>query len=578
MKQTASFEANDTKIRDVLFADYAYKIPRYQRPYTWDNDQVSEFWNDLVSEDGSSFIGSLIFNHEDFKKTGLIDIIDGQQRLLTITIFAAVLRDIARRIDASKAELYQRKDIAFEDRITGKQTYRITPGDQTREYFEKYVQDINSNIFESVTVNDEQSKIKKNYLFFHEKVTDELKKYSNKNDQLNYLNNLRDKIGNLTVINIQISNEDEAYEIFETTNARGIDLSVADLLKNIIFKKLPPNEDQDYARDRWQEIVDLVDYTNTEMRKFIRQYWISRHASVTEKQLFREIKRETVDYNGLLDDLWQSADLYNKILEGTEKDWLGYKNGQKMHRSALAMRIMNVSQCNVLFLAILRNINKIGTDPARIFELVEKFSFKYHIVCKLPSNRVEKIYARYAKAMEDAVRETDSKHISGRIQSSFSELERELKEISPNKDFFISEFRDISYKNTEQSRRLIKYILGKIDNNYRSTKEELIDFDNVNIEHLLPQKPSKDWGLRRTDIKEYVNKLGNLTLVDKRINSIGSNKIIKEKMEVLVGSELPLNKKLVEDVRNNNYLWDEDFIYKRQGELAELAWDAVWKF
>jgi hypothetical protein len=531
-----------------------------------------------MSDDDSSFIGSLIFNYEEFEKTGLIDIIDGQQRLLTITIFAAVLRDIAKKIDESKAHLFQRKDIAFEDRITGRETFRITPGDQTREYFEKNVQEYKGNTSESVPDNDEQKKIKKNYMFFYERVEDELKKYINKNDQLIYLNNLRDKIGNLTVINIQINNEDEAYEIFETTNARGVDLSVADLLKNLIFKKLPPNEDKDFARDRWQEIIDLVEETDTEMRKFIRQYWISRHASVTEKKLFREIKKETTNYNNLLDDIWVSADLYNKILEGDEKDWSLYKNGHKMYNSASALRLMNVSQCNVLFLAILRNIEKLGTDPARIFELIEKFSFKYHIVCKLPSNRVEKIYARYAKAIEDGVKEEHEKHILGRINSSFSNLENELKEIAPHKDFFISEFKDITYKSTEQSRKLIKYILGKMDENLRNTKEELVDFNNVNIEHLLPQKPSKDWGLKRKEIKEYVNKLGNLTIVDKRINSIAGNKKIQEKMEILLNSELPINKKLVEEVKNYNYNWDEDCIYKRQEQLAEIAWDPVWKF
>ena len=194
MKPVANFEANDMKLRDVLFTDYAYKIPRYQRPYSWDYDQVSEFWNDLMSVEDSSFIGSLIFNYEDFSETSLIDIIDGQQRLLTITIFMAVLRDLAREIDSEKAALFQRKDIAFEDRLTGKQTFRIKAGDQTREYFESNIQSMNSNILDSSPVNEEQNKIKKNYQFFYEKVKDELKKYANKQNQLGYLNSMRKKL------------------------------------------------------------------------------------------------------------------------------------------------------------------------------------------------------------------------------------------------------------------------------------------------------------------------------------------------------------------------------------------------
>lgn len=527
---------------------------------------------------GSAFIGSLIFNSEDLDKTGRIDIIDGQQRLLTITILAAALRDVAGSIDTDSAKLIQRNDIATEDRVTGKLKYRILPGDQTRSYFEHCIQTFPNDISQSQPDNHEQKRIKNNYLFFREKVEEDLKRFMNKNDKLDYLSKLRTRIGKLTAIRIQINNEDEAYEIFETTNARGVDLSVGDLLKNLIFKKLPPTEDKDFARDRWQDIMDLVDATNTEFRRFIRYYWISRHASTTEKRLFREIKKETTDYNAFLDDIWESATLYNMLLEGTEKDWERYKHGSRMHRSASALRIMNVSQCNPIFLAILRNINHIGTDPSRIFELVEKFSFKYHVVCKWPSNRVEKIYARYAKAIEDTVTQQTPKYVSRKVQSLFSELETELRDIAPQKDYFVSQFDDIAYKYTEQSRRILKYILAKIDASFRQTKEETIDFDNVNIEHLLPQKPGKEWGLKPTEVKEYVNKLGNLTLLDKRINSIAGNKSIREKVETLSDSELPINKILIEELRTNNYHWTEDSITTRQDKLAKIAWHTVWNF
>jgi len=578
MQSLTTFQARETNIEDVLFSHYAYRVPRYQRPYAWDDDQVTEFWNDLIVDGGSAFIGSLIFNSEDLNRTGRIDIIDGQQRLLTITILAAALRDLANSLDTARADLIQRYDIGTEDRITGKLTFRILPGDQTKSYFEKYIQTFPNDIAQSQPDNNEQKRIRNNYLFFRDKVEEDLKRLTNKDDKLDYLTKLRTSIGNLTAIRIQINSEDDAYEIFETTNARGVDLSVGDLLKNLIFKKLPPSEDKDFARDRWQDIMDLVDATNTEFRKFIRYYWISRHVSTTERRLFREIKKETTDYNLLLDDIWDSASLYNMLLEGTEKDWYRYKHGSLMHNSASALRIMNVSQCNVIFLALLRNIDKIGTDPSRIFELVEKFSFKYHVVCKWPSNRVEKIYARYAKAIEDTVSQETNKYISRKVQSLFSELETELSDIAPQKDYFVSQFNEILCKNTEQSRRIVKYILGKIDASLRQTKEVTIDFDNVNIEHLLPQKPAKEWGLKISEVKEYVNKLGNLTLLDKRINSIASNKSMREKMEILSDSHLPINKLLIEQVTSDNYNWNEDTIISRQRELAEIAWHTVWNF
>jgi len=576
MKANVDFEAHDNTIKDVLFSTYAFQVPRYQRPYAWDNDQVSEFWDDIISSGRSPFIGSVILNYETYEKSGHIDIIDGQQRLLTITIFIAVLRDIAKDIDIKTSELYQRHDIAIEDRSTGKMTYRIVAGDQTREFFQKFIQDSNYNILDANPTTAEEIRIKKNYSFLYDKVKDELKKYSNKTDQLKYLNSLREKIANLTVIHIQIDNEEEAYEIFETTNARGVDLSVADLLKNLIFKKLPPEEDKDFAREVWEEITKNIEETNTEMKRFIRYYWISKYGSVRQKKLFREIKKETVDYKSLLEDMWESSELYNKIVEGGTDDWDNYKNGQKIFKSILAMRMMNVSQCYVLFMSILKNIDKLGTDPTRIFELIEKFTFQYSIVCKLPTNKLEKIYGKYANLIETTIKKEDDKRIPSKIQSIFAELEKELKKESPRSEHFISEFSNLSYRNSEQYRRLIKYILSKIDSHYRETKEEMIDFDNVNIEHLLPQKPDKAWGLDKRDIKDYVNKLGNLTLIDKRINSRVGNKIIKEKIDTLSKSNLPINKILIDELVSNKYIWNRDFINRRQENYAKLAFEKIW--
>ncbi len=125
MKANVDFEAHDNTIKEVLFSTYSFQVPRYQRPYAWDTDQVSEFWDDIISSGRSPFIGSVILNYETMEKSGYIDVIDGQQRLLTITIFIAVLRDIAKSIDNKTAELYQRHDIAIEDRSSGKLTYRI---------------------------------------------------------------------------------------------------------------------------------------------------------------------------------------------------------------------------------------------------------------------------------------------------------------------------------------------------------------------------------------------------------------------------------------------------------------------
>ncbi len=569
------FEAKDKKIVDVLFANQKFRIPRYQRPYAWGEDHISEFWNDLITNDEPYFIGSLIFNHEPLESSGFIDIIDGQQRLLTITIFSGVLRDVVAHIDKDTSDRIHRQDIVFQDR-EGNESFRITPGDATSSYFKTYIQERGNDILNSKPKTAEFQRIKKNYVFLWEKINNELSKFSANEDKVNYTNRLRKKISNLIVIHISIENEEEAYEIFETTNARGVDLSVADLLKNLIFKKIPAKEDRDFAKDIWQEITNDVESTNTELKKFLRYFWISRHSFVTEKKLFREIKRTVTDWDQILDDLLTAADHFNKLLEGPEDDFGKYRHGKEMFESFFSLRLMNVSQCYVLLMSILRNYKKLKTDPMRIIQLIEHFTFKYSVVCKRPGNVVERIYSKYAIKIEKVVHELPEKKIPGKIQALFSQLEKDLKEVEPSREAFKESFLDLCYKNSEKNRMLMKYILKSIDSFYRKTEEHKIDFYNVNIEHILPQNPCKKWGLSKKDIRGYVNKLGNLCLLSKRLNSKVQNQLVADKIKLYEESELPITRNLVKMLRECKLKWGEKQIMKRQETLADLAYDEIW--
>jgi len=275
--------------------------------------------------------------------------------------------------------------------------------------------------------------------------------------------------------------------------------------------------------------------------------------------------------------MWESADLYNDIVQGNKDAWDNYKHGERIYKALSALSLMKVSQCYVLFLSILRNMKKIGADPVRIFEMIEKFTFQYSIICKLPGNKVEKIYAGYAKMIEDTVNKEKEKYLPRRVQAIFANLEKELKDEAPSVEYFIAEFDNFCYRNSDDQRVLMKYVLSEIDRKYRGTKEEIVDFDNVNIEHLLPQKPDKAWGVSKDQIKGYVNKLGNLTIIDKKINSRIGNKSIKDKVEVIKESELPINKVLMEELQSNDYRWDEQCIEKRHKILAGIACREIWK-
>jgi len=576
MKTDANFEARDKTLKDVLFSTNRYSIPRFQRPYSWDIDQISEFWEDINNSDDQYFFGSFIFNNQKEKQNGYSEIIDGQQRLLTITIFIAALRDVAKSIDPSVSERYQRQDIAIEDR-EGNLTFRINPSDTLMKYFNRYIQNNNDDIKESKPSTKEEKKIKNNYEYFHKHISEIIDKVQTKELKIDKLNRLRNRVADLIVIDIEISKEEDAYEIFETTNARGIDLSIGDLLKNLILMNISVEKEGDIAKDIWQEMTNDVEETDTELKRFLRYYWISKYNFTVEKKVYKEVKQQITDWRLLLDDLRENAKIYNKLLEGGEVDFQGYKHGSRIYKSLQALRMMRVSQCYVLLMAILRNIEKLQTDPVGIFELIEKFTFQYSVVCKLPGNKVEKIYSKYAIKLENTIKNSKPKKLPGDIQSIFASLATELKNEGPSKLLFKESFIELSYRNSDQVRMLVKYILAKIEAFYSKTDEKVPDFTIVNIEHLLPVTPSKSWGLTKKEIKDYVNLIGNLTLVSKIINSKLQNGTIAEKIGELETSQMSLTKNIVQELKENKLTWNEKLIKKRQDNFADLSFDVIWK-
>lgn len=575
-----SFDANDERLQNVFFGnERKFRVPRYQRPYAWEIDQISDFWDDLNLNEKPYYLGSFIFNKEYESLDKYVDIIDGQQRLLTITILMAVLRDITASIDKEQENLIQTQDIGIQD-WQGIIAYRIKPAESLEEFFIKYIQSKDADILISEPKTQEEKRVKTNYLFLKEKVLAEINRYPTKTSKLDTIKRLRKKVRELLVINIEITKEENAYDIFETTNARGMELSVGDLLKNLLFKNIQAGDERDNAKEIWKEITKNIEETNIELKRFIRYFWLSKYDFVQEKRLYKEIKNNIADteMQNFLLDLRDDSVIFNRLLEGDEGDFANYGKHQKLiYQSIFAIRLMGVTQCYVLLMSILRNFSKLGFDPYKHFQIIEKFTFMYSVICKLPGNRVEKIYSKYAIEIEKAAANGPNNIVRPKLEAIFAQLKNELLSITPSEGLFLEYFDVVSYKNSVESRMQIKYILEKINSHFESYNEYRINFDAVNIEHLLPQSPSKEWNLTKNQIKNYVNKLGNLTLLSTKLNSEVQNSTIDVKLPMLKKSEITLTKKVVEFLENKGCTWGEDQILARHKELGEIAYKKIWK-
>ncbi len=575
------FDAKDKTIEEILFSTKRYKVPEYQRPYSWGLEEVTEFMEDIESNDNTCFLGSLIFNTETIENDDALEIIDGQQRLITITLFMASIRDIYKEFDKEAADKIERQDITIETRRKGKDIKRIICGKDTQEFFELF-QKGDSDLNNTPPNTKEKKKILDNYKFFKKEITIKLKECTTDENKIEILENLRDKVYKLKIIEITIKNREDAYEVFETVNARGVELSVSDLLKNLIFSKINKDKksDRDSFNSMWEKIINNIKDTGEDLKRFIRYYWISKYEFVTEKKLFKKIKHDIKDYKKFLEDLVVASNDYRILLKPSNiEDWKNYENGDKIMKILVNLSIMKVNQCYVLFMSILRNYKKINTDKKNIFELIEKFTFQYSVISKLRTNILEHIYSKYAIEIEKAViKKETTKKLSGEIQRIFSEIKKELIAIIPKEQDFTEEFNKLEYHNNEKARKLITYVLSKFDSQ-DSSGENKIDFENVNIEHIIPQKPKKNWkGLNEQNVKNYVHKIGNLVLISKKLNSSMGNDNINDKIKTLKKSEIKSTIHLAEYIeKNEGDKWNEEEILKRQKEMGNEAYNKIFK-
>jgi len=236
-----------------------YRIPRFQRPYSWDRTNIEEFWNDAVVENEAQyFIGSFVV-YDDKTAMGVVD---GQQRLTTITLLLCALRNAFEREGFSNLAkgihgLIERTDISD-------QRFYILQTESSYPYLQEHIQKFGGKPGAGSDAGPEEQLLKQAFEYFQTNVDDvvkaiklqpnlsEAKKRARIQDELT---RIRDKVLNLKLIFTALENDEDAYVIFETLNTRGKDLTLSDLVKSHLSRLLKPtNTGVDLAKDKWNKI------------------------------------------------------------------------------------------------------------------------------------------------------------------------------------------------------------------------------------------------------------------------------------------------------------------------------------
>jgi len=509
------------------------EIPSYQRDYVWSENEWEDFYNDILNiiklDFKPHFMGTLLLKQNNSK----YEIIDGQQRLITLNIFLMAYRD------------------AYSDRLEFKYTLDYL--------IDKIIVKDNDNIYNALfnktykkgqrTINDSQSKnIEKAYQYF-------LKKFQVKGffGKVTTDFNLSRIFNKLFFITIEIKNTTNPYLIFETLNARGIDLNISDLVKNHLLDKSSNSQEfYNFVDSEWGQLSRTM--SDEQFEKAFQAYYQS---SKNRKKLLKEI---TVNVNNedeireFLKNLGSYIYLYKKL--DNPLDWTGddiWQNNIRYIKS-----YANKHLFKVVTIAILNNFPKNGRKGA--FKFIESLIFRYAIICQKDEDKLlVKLFLV-------------SKLINDKTITLIEHLYKELNEfIIDDEEFKYSfAYRSIEHSHENQS-SMVRYILYKIENYLVSENRYILGISNASIEHIDSQSVASF---------NIVYRLGNYTLLTREENSQAGNQSFVDKKEgfytnsmfaLTNGSESSPIKPL--KMKNS---WTIENIKTRQFEMAEIA-VKVWK-
>jgi uncharacterized protein with ParB-like and HNH nuclease domain len=341
-----------------------YRIPRFQRPYSWEREHIEEFWNDTISEQESDyFIGSIVL----FKDKDALGIVDGQQRLTTLTMMLAALRNTFRENDLDDLakgvhQLIERRDI-------NNQKMYVLRSESSYPYLPEFIQKWGEPKIQP-KIGPEERLLKEGFEYIAEQFQDVVSSAKDdpslsgtkKQQKLQQkLTEIRDKLLHLKVIYTLLDNEDDAYVIFETLNTRGKDLTISDLIKNLLTRLIKqPNKGVDTTRDKWNAILELFEASSVpiSVNSFLHHYWLSKYDYTTEKKLYKALKKTLNKSNAdkFLDTLVLESQHYRQLFEPNYKKW--NKDDLEIRDGLAALNLFKVRQQIPMTLATLTGCGK----------------------------------------------------------------------------------------------------------------------------------------------------------------------------------------------------------------------------
>lgn len=552
-------DARKGNIYEILNGNKQFLIPVYQRYYSWDIEQCKRLWNDIVEMQkkgkAGHFVGSIVNIAEQAMPTGVQKymIIDGQQRMTTLSLLLLALRDYAIKNPEDTTINARRIDnmLLKNEYESGDERYKLLLTETDRDILMRLVE-------EKPIPDDTRSKLLDNYKFFAGKIADKELQPAE----------VYESIGKLQIVNITLDRSvDDAQAIFESLNSTGKELSESDLIRNYVLMGLEPTEQTYVYEHLWRpmELLFVYETQDSVMDRFFRDYLTMKITRIPKQdRVYEEFKLyhlncEFSTIRELCQDLLTYAKYYTDMV---------FKRSSNPALKSLYEDINDLRmEVSYPFLLKVHNDYAEGIISEDDLKLIIRLCISYvfrRSICDIPTNSLNKTFA----TLKNEIKPDDYVNSI----KAFFVMRNDYKEF-PDDDKFAAAFvsRDIY---TMRSRN---FILSHLEN--YGNKAPII-IENYTIEHIMPQNSSlsPEWqqmlGAKWREVqKTYLHTIGNLTLT--AYNPEMSDHPFMVKMDMEGGfkeSALRLNAYVV---KLNE--WNEQTIKERAALLADKA-KQIWAY
>lgn len=522
-----------------------FEVPLYQRRYDWGVDQWRDLWDDVTEQEsnGEHFLGSIVVVNEPAKSKGfdVLEVVDGQQRLATLSAFFLAVRDIYKaRLDENKSKFVD--DTYLHGQTIDKRSRKMILGRLDDKPYERLLRNAEKDDHQIVHA----------YNYFRKR----LEEYQDIGSIAGLFSD------HIKVVIISASNPEDAFKLFETLNDRGLDLSALDLIKNYILSETAKKSPEDFNTvvEFWDGIVQNLE--EIDKLRFLRQFLLAKfRGKVTKSRLYPAYKEHITSDGNVADfvlDLHQAAEYYQRIQKKNfTHDGFNHKL-EDLHN-------LKATTSFTLLLRLLFN-NWSFEQMLKVIPAIECFSLRRSI-CGWSTNEMDTIYNQLATLQDTPL--------------TIDHIEKVLSENTPGDNEFYEKFLASNYRQDTQT----KYILEQFEADLVKTKEKRIaDRQAVHIEHIMPQaittkkcakRHGGDWkkylGEEANLHGEYYRRIGNLTLLASELNVPASNNPFEAKKEFYGKSEIQLTRALLQYQH-----WGIEQIKERSEHLAKRALD-IWK-